>query len=168
MWGWVVRRRASDDRGASAVEFALVVPVLIVLVLGIVDYGLFFSDRLAVKQGIREGARDAVVLTGDSCDMDCLAGNIKREIGAVGGTTYVYVDIVETDETDPPLGDGWLEGNELRVCAVVMESSLTGFTPLPERVNDAMRMRIEHDTGRAGSGQTGLPPGDWDWCLDEA
>ncbi len=53
-----MRRQGRDDRGAAAVEFALVVPVLILLLMGIIDYGLFFTDRLAVKQGIREGARD--------------------------------------------------------------------------------------------------------------
>jgi hypothetical protein len=45
-----------------------------------------------------------------------------------------------------------------------MESGLTGFTPVPERINDAILMRIEHDTGRASSGKTGDPPGGWGWC----
>jgi hypothetical protein len=147
------------------VEFALVVPVLIVIVLGIVDYGLFFSDRLAIKQGIREGARDAVVDTTGACggaNLDCVAAEVKDEIGAIGGTSYVRLDTVERAESGPD--NNWAEGNELRVCAVVMESGLTGFTPVPERINDAILMRIEHDTGRASSGKTGDPPGGWGWC----
>jgi hypothetical protein len=146
------------------VEFALVVPVLVLIVLGIIDYGLFFSDRLATKQGIREGARDAVVATRNGCDMDCLAGEIRDKIGSVSGTAYVYVDIIETDETSSPLGDGWLEGNEFRVCAVVTEDDLIGFTPVPDIIGDNLRMRIEHNASRSGSGQTGSPPGGWNWC----
>jgi hypothetical protein len=159
-----VRRRGRDDRGAAAVEFALVVPVLVLLVMGIVDYGLFFTDRLAVKQGIREGARDAVVSTNNICggaSLDCLADEIKDKIGAVGGTTYVHVDIVQTPET---LGSGWLEGNDFRVCAYVSEGGLTGITPMPNQIMDSLRMRIESDTGRADHGETGVPPGGWGWC----
>ncbi len=77
----------------------------------------------------------------------------------------MYVDIVETAETDPPLGNGWLEGNELRVCALVSENGLTGITPMPDEITDAFRMRIESDTGRPSQGQTGTPPGGWGWCL---
>jgi hypothetical protein len=160
-----VRGRGRDDRGAAAVEFALVVPVLVLMVMGIIDYGLFFSDRLAVKQGIREGARTAVVATNGICgggDLDCLAQDIKDTIGAVGGETFVHVDTLETPESGPE--DGWAEGNELRVCAVVSEDGLTGFTPMPERIVDHLRMRIEHDTSRADHGQTGTPPGGWNWC----
>jgi hypothetical protein len=162
-----VFRQDRDDRGAAALEFALVVPVLIVLVMGIIDYGMFFSDRLAVKQGIREGARDAVVATGPGCggpDLNCLAGQIKDKIGAIGGTTYVRVEVVETDETASPLGDGWLEGNDLLVCAVVKETGLTGLTPVPKEIPDSVSMRIENDTPRQSSGQTGMPSGGWDWC----
>jgi hypothetical protein len=160
-----VPRRGRDDRGASAVEFALVVPVLVLMVMGIIDYGMFFSDRLAVKQGIREGARDAVVDTGGACgggDLSCIASDVKDEIGAIGGDAYVRLDTIERSESGPD--DDWAEGNELRVCAVVIETGLTGFTPVPDRINDAILMRIEHDTSRADSGQTGTPPGGWGWC----
>jgi hypothetical protein len=158
--------RDRDDRGAAAVEFALVVPVLILLVMGIIDYGLFFTDRLGVKQGIREGARAAVVSTGNACggvNLDCLADEIKDKIGAAGGATYVYVDIVETAETGPA-DNGWQEGNELRVCAVVREDGLTGITPVPNEIRDSLRMRIETSTSRASQGETGTPPGGWGWC----
>jgi hypothetical protein len=164
-----VRRSGRDDRGAAAVEFALVVPVLVLMVVGIIDYGLYFTDRLAVKQGIREGARDAVVATGGICgggSLDCLADDIKDEIGAVGGVTYVHVDTIEMPESGAD--NGWEEGNELRVCAVVDEDGLTGFTPVPDLISDAVRMRIENDAPRADHGQTGVPPGGWDWCHNGA
>jgi hypothetical protein len=139
------------------------------IVMGIIDYGLFFSDRLATKQGIREGARDAVVDTSGICggtDLNCLADDIKNKIGAIGGAAYVRVDTIETPESGSE--DGWAEGNELRVCAVVMEDGLPGITPMPDRITDALRMRIEHDTTRADSGQSGIPPGGWNWCLTSA
>lgn len=161
-----MRRCEERDRGAAAVEFALVVPVLVLLVFGIIDYGLFLSDNLAVKQGIREGAREAVVSDRTACgggDLDCLAELTKERIGAVGGVTEVRVETVQVDPD--PGQDGWWEGNELLVCAVVSEDGLTGFTPMPDLIVDSVRMRIEHDTLSGTSGETGTLPGeDWDWC----
>ena len=49
------------DSGATAVEFALVAPILLLLVFGIIEYGLWFSDSLATRQGVREAARQGVV-----------------------------------------------------------------------------------------------------------
>lgn len=160
-----MRRREDRDRGAAALEFALVVPVLALLVFGIIDYGLFLSDNLAVKQGIREAAREAVVSDRAACgggDLNCLADLAVDRIGAVGGATEVRVEVVRVDPV--PGQDGWREGNAFLVCAVVMEDGLTGFTPIPDRIYDSVRMRIEHDTSSASSGETGTPPAGWDWC----
>ncbi|HET7901084.1 MAG TPA: TadE/TadG family type IV pilus assembly protein, partial [Candidatus Nanopelagicales bacterium] len=54
-------RRVSDDSGASAVEFALVVPLLLLLVFGIINFGIIFSQQLTMNNAVREGARRAVV-----------------------------------------------------------------------------------------------------------
>lgn len=49
--------RARECRGAVAVEFALVLPLLVMLLLGIVTFGLAFNERLALTNGVREGGR---------------------------------------------------------------------------------------------------------------
>lgn len=51
------RRRARTESGAAVVEFALVVPFLAMLLLGLVTTGLTYSDHLAVSNAVREGAR---------------------------------------------------------------------------------------------------------------
>lgn len=56
-----IRHHADRDRGAAAVEFALIAPVLIVLLLGIINAGYLFGQKLALNQAVREGARHAVV-----------------------------------------------------------------------------------------------------------
>lgn len=52
------RRRTS--RGVIAVEFAIIAPVLLVLLLGIIDLALMFWVNLAMQYAVREGARYAV------------------------------------------------------------------------------------------------------------
>jgi Flp pilus assembly protein TadG len=53
------RSRASraGERGAVAVEFALVLPLLMALLVGIVTAGLGYNNVLGVADGVREGAR---------------------------------------------------------------------------------------------------------------
>ena len=55
------RGRRPDDRGAAAVEFALLVPLLLVLVFGIIGYGFMLSFRQGMSQGASEGARAGAV-----------------------------------------------------------------------------------------------------------
>ena len=64
--GWISKLRSNKDRGAQLVEFALLAPLLILLVLGIVEFGWLFSQNNDVKHGAREGARAAAVNRGDN------------------------------------------------------------------------------------------------------
>jgi Flp pilus assembly protein TadG len=50
-------RRRRNDSGASAVEFALVVPLLILLLIGTITAGMTYSDHLSITNGAREAAR---------------------------------------------------------------------------------------------------------------
>lgn len=52
------------DRGAAAVEFALVFPILFLVLVGIVEYGSIFNTQLMLTSAAREGARTMAV-TGD-------------------------------------------------------------------------------------------------------
>ncbi|WP_270181368.1 TadE family protein [Alkalihalobacillus sp. CinArs1] len=50
-----------SEKGQSMVEFALVLPVLIVLLFGIVDFGRIFHAYLTIDHASREAARSASV-----------------------------------------------------------------------------------------------------------
>ena len=56
------RRHKPDETGASLVEFALVLPVFMMLLLGMFTGGLAYNRRLAVTQAAREGARYGATL----------------------------------------------------------------------------------------------------------
>jgi Flp pilus assembly protein TadG len=60
----MTRRRRNDIRseeGQTAVEFALVAPLLIVLLLGILQIGITFNHYLTITDAARAGARRAIV-----------------------------------------------------------------------------------------------------------
>ena len=50
-------RRCTGDGGAALVEFALVAPLLILFLFGIIEFGSVFSQVLDVRHGAREGSR---------------------------------------------------------------------------------------------------------------
>lgn len=67
-----------DESGASAVEFALVMPVLVLFLVGIMDFGMIFSNLMALHQGIGEGIRQGVIArpgTNSSCTLTGLSAD---------------------------------------------------------------------------------------------
>jgi len=61
MVGSCVASPRRPSRGAAAVEFALIVPLLALLLFGIISYGAMLSFRQTMSQAAAEGARAAAV-----------------------------------------------------------------------------------------------------------
>ena len=67
MAAWHRRGRLARERGASAVEFALIVPVLLMLVFGIIGFGIIFAQQLSLGNSARQAASYGAV-EGPPCD----------------------------------------------------------------------------------------------------
>ena len=61
-------RSASRERGAAAVEFALVLLPLCLILLGIIEFGWIFNQQLGLSNAARETVRYMVVHPGTSVD----------------------------------------------------------------------------------------------------
>ncbi|QIG42366.1 pilus assembly protein [Nocardioides anomalus] len=61
---WMRRSRARSERGAVAVEAALVTPLLLILVFGIIEMSLLMRDVMATSSAVRVGARMASTAAG--------------------------------------------------------------------------------------------------------
>ncbi len=108
-----VRRK---ERGANLVEFALIAPLLIMLVMGIIDFGWILSTQQDVRHGAREAARLAAVNAGTTAVMTtsvCGAMNISS------GATVTFNN-----------GGGAI-GSTGSIVLVSPVTSLTGFASLP-------------------------------------
>ncbi len=55
------KSKIENERGASTVELAIILPVLILILFGIFEFGLAYRDYLAITHAAREGARLAAV-----------------------------------------------------------------------------------------------------------
>ncbi len=173
------------DRGASAVEFALVAPLLFALLFGTVDYGLYVADMVGVQQGLDDAARSATLAPSDatgpqwgsaSCSVQQegtatpLAGLACAVLGGVepvAGKLYVRAELV--DSTGAPT-QTWTTGHRLRLCAVTQHAAVLPFVPLP--AGGRTRTRVEMPIQAVPAAvvmtpvQSLLPEGgdDWSWC----
>lgn len=55
------RKSLQDEDGQGVVEFAFVLPLLLALVLGIVEFGIVFNNYVTLTDATRVGARKATV-----------------------------------------------------------------------------------------------------------
>lgn len=117
------------ERGTAVAEFALVLPLLLVIALALVQVGLLVRDRLLVESAARAGARaaaiqedataihDAVTQAAPDLDPDALTVSVSRG-GARGDPVSVsigYLSVVRV-----PLV-GWLFGSHLTMRAEVTD-----------------------------------------------
>jgi len=72
-----------DDRGAAAVELALVISILFLLLFGIVQFGLAYHVHQGIQAAAREGARIASLPDSTS---DQIAGRVTDALSLVGST----------------------------------------------------------------------------------
>jgi Flp pilus assembly protein TadG len=58
-----VSDRRTDDRGTAVVEMALVLPLLLMVIFAIVDFGRMYNAQITLTEAARDGARAAVLGT---------------------------------------------------------------------------------------------------------
>jgi Flp pilus assembly protein TadG len=133
------------DRGAAAVEFALLAVPLFTLLFGAIEYGLYFADVQMIERATADAARDATLSVGntglhwtgttscanpptvsDLAKLICQLNNTVQPLG--GGKVYAEAEIVDASG-NPAVA--WAQGNQLRVCSLTRYTGVLPFVPLP-------------------------------------
>jgi Flp pilus assembly protein TadG len=119
--------RSNGARGSAAVEFALVLPLLLTLALALLQVGLLAKDQMMVQEAGRAGARQASVSTDDSSveqvvneaaaglDLSSLSTTVRR---GPGQGTPVTVRVEYAAPIELPIV-GWLFPPAVRLSAEV-------------------------------------------------
>jgi Flp pilus assembly protein TadG len=132
----MMRRFFKRDEAQSLVEFAFVLPVFLILVFGIIDFGLGLRAYITTAQATREGARYAAVgnpagtfTSGGSgdCNGSTTTSTVGRVCSAMNGLQLTNIQSVSV--TYP---SGQLPGNPVRVSA---EYRYQYITPVKAIVN---------------------------------
>lgn len=130
-----VRTSQGNERGAALVEFAVLLPLLLAVVMGIVEFGWALSQQLDVRHGAREVSR--MIATDDyslseACDrMDLSSGAVITLSGSTGTV-----------------------GDEATVNVTAPLATITGFFDawLPATLTSEVRVRIEQPPTWVGGG----------------
>lgn len=95
-------RRGLRERGAAAVELALVLPMLLLLIAGIIDFGRAFMTQIAISQGAREGARMLALGLPLSDAKVRVEQGANGALAASGASTFVYPGVTLCPSTPTP------------------------------------------------------------------
>ena len=90
-----VRSLGKDESGANAVEFALVAPVLLLLILGIIQFGMILFTYNNMVQAAREAARVLAVQSGSLTEASAVA---NAQLG-FSGLTFTITPCAPPPET---------------------------------------------------------------------
>lgn len=133
-------------RGGNAIEFALLLPVFIALLAGIMEYGWLFFMRATMLTAARAGCRAGSVVMPDSGD-DPEEVAEEAMTGAMDDWTFFGVDCGDADDdrcganadtNDTDYADTVL------VCTLAIDyAGLTGVIPVPDQISVAAVSRIE-------------------------
>jgi len=142
--------RRDREKGAAIVEFAIVLPLFLALLFGVMETGWLFAQLVEVRNAAREGARLAVVDYPDPGDSgQIISETCSRAVLSSGrASVYLSQNNAGTDQASAV------------VTVIQNYDSLTGFLPMFENVeiSSTAEMRIERETVNWGS-VSGVDPG---------
>ncbi len=132
-------RRAQD--GQALVELALVLPLLLLLVLGIIQFGILFNNYLTLTDAVRAGARQAAVSRTVTNPVAATESRIK---GSAAGLDTSDLAITVTPR-DPSDGSAtWVQGGDVTVKATYPYAiDLFGVVVMSGRLESETTERVE-------------------------
>ena len=97
-----------SERGQAMTELALILPVLALLLLGIVQFGIVFHQYITVTDAVRAGARKAVVSRHEASPAGAADAAVRKSAGGLDGAKLAVT-------VSAPAG--WTTGQDVQVCA---------------------------------------------------
>ena len=135
-------RYGSRRTGTSIIELGLVVPVLLALLLGIVEFGWLMWGQLALANATREGARAASLGRSAATVQNVIvrgAGNSRMVDGRVliesaappaGGAAPAYTTYADCTGSSGCTASGAITGgDQIRLTSTLRHRQMTGFFP---------------------------------------
>jgi Flp pilus assembly protein TadG len=130
-------RRCHDERGAAAVELALVMPILVMLLFGIIEFARVWNVRQTMTDAAREGARVAVVNNG-LISAAVLQDSVIRIV--TNAASAAGMDLAQLTVTSTGIGSGQTASVQV---AYVYEPLMGLVLPGPITLNTSSVMRNE-------------------------
>lgn len=115
-----ILKKFRREDGQAMVEFALILPIFLLILCGIIDFGWLFYNQLSLNNACREGARYAVVHTAENADTRSIINHIENMSTTVFANDGVDITVEYTSPADPTSGD----------VKVRIQADISFFTPV--------------------------------------
>lgn len=125
-------RAPTNRRGNNAIEFALVLPILVALLTGISDLGVYFSARMSVTSAARDAARAASLTP---------IGDPVTPVGVAQGQASLTAAGLNGQTTCEVIG--FSPDQAVRCFVTVGFDPLFGLVPVPATLESTVTMRME-------------------------
>jgi Flp pilus assembly protein TadG len=139
-------RRLGRENGQSAVELALVLPIVLLLLLGIVQFGSLFRDYIALTDATRIGARQASVsrsLSGTDAQKEAQVITVTKNAGVNLNPNNMTVTVTRADSVGNPTTT-WPPGGQVTVRSTYpFKINLIGLVFFTGTVKSRTTERIE-------------------------
>lgn len=121
-----------NEDGTAAIEFALILPIFLVLLLGILAYGIYFAAANSTAQLAADAARASVAGVSDTERASLAQANVASKVGSYS----VLIDASKITVVAAPLAS---DPNQFRVAVSYNAANLpiwsfTPFLPLPSKI----------------------------------
>lgn len=113
-------KKKNGEDGQAMVEFALILPIFLLILCGIIDFGWLFYNQLSLNNACREGARYAVVNTAENADTSSIISHIEKTTTTVFANDGVDITVTYSSPSDPTAGD----------ITVSLKADISFFTPV--------------------------------------
>jgi Flp pilus assembly protein TadG len=128
-------RRSRRSRGQAMVEFTLILPMLLLLILGIYQFGQTYADYIQVTNAARDGGRKALVSRSD-------ASGVADVVTTAKNSTW-WLNKNQIAVTVSP-GQPWTTGQNVTVTVTYPYSiNLLGFVVASGTLKSATTVRME-------------------------
>jgi Flp pilus assembly protein TadG len=108
--------RTRSERGQTAVEFALMIPVMLLFVLGIFQIGVTYFNQEALATSARDGARAGAIHTGSTPAVIIQDAKDAITANATGlDTNTLSITVIGVDNPQAPNGTLWEQGDIIDV-----------------------------------------------------
>lgn len=92
------RSRRTRQRAQAIVELAFVLPVLLLILMGIIEFGRIFMAQQTITNAAREGARLGILPTSTVSDVEGIVSTYMNTAGLNGTSTVTVANVGPTVE----------------------------------------------------------------------
>jgi Flp pilus assembly protein TadG len=131
----MTKRIRKNEDGQSLVEFALLAPILFLILFGIIQFGIAFKDSIALTDAVRTGARKATVSRSSA---DPIGVTKAAVVGAAGDLDTAKLNVTVT-------ATPWQPGAPVTVTATYpYQINILGIVVASGDLHSATTERVEY------------------------